>query len=72
MQRWHDILIDFVVDLPNNNKFINIIVVINCLTKMQYIISMDLIDAILVARYFVKYIFKLYKFLNLIISDHKN
>ena len=34
-------------------------------------IPMDLIDAILVAKYFVKYVFKLYRLPNLIISNYK-
>ena len=37
---------------------------------MQYIIPIDLINAILVAEYFVKYIFKLHRLPNLIISDY--
>jgi hypothetical protein len=37
--------------------------------KMRYIIPIELIDAILVAECFVKYIFKLYRLSNLIISD---
>ena len=36
---------------------------------MRYMIPMDLIDAILVAEYFVKYVFKLYRLPNLIISN---
>ena len=63
MQKWRNILINFIVDLPNSNKFINIIVVVNRLTKMRHIISIKLISTILVAKYFIKYIFKLYKFL---------
>jgi hypothetical protein len=35
-------------------------------------IPIKLIDAILVAEYFVKYVFKLYGLPNLIISDHGN
>jgi hypothetical protein len=69
MQRWRDILIDFIVDLPSSNEFINIIVVINRLIKMRYIIPIKLINAILVAEYFVKYIFKLHRLPNLIISN---
>jgi len=71
MQKWRDILIDFVVNLPSSNKFINIIVVVNRLTKMRYIIPIDLINIILVAEYFIKYVFKLHKLFNLIISNHK-
>ena len=48
----------------------NIIVVVNHLIKMRYIIPIDLINAILVAKYFVRYVFKLYRLLNLIISNY--
>jgi hypothetical protein len=56
MQRWRDILINFIIDLPSSNRFINIIVVVNCLIKMRYIIPIDLINAILVAECFIKYV----------------
>jgi len=70
MQKWRDILIDFVVDLPSSNGFMNIIVVVNRLIKMRYMIPIDLINAILVAECFIKHIFKLYGLLDLIISDY--
>ena len=35
-------------------------------------IPMELINAILVAKYFVKYVFKLYRLSNLIISNYKS
>jgi hypothetical protein len=35
-------------------------------------IPIELIDAILVAEYFIKYIFKLYELPNLIISDYRS
>jgi hypothetical protein len=69
MQRWRNILIDFIVDLPSSNGFINIMVVVDCLIKMRHIIPIELIDAILVTEYFIKYIFKLYRLPNLIISN---
>ena len=69
MQRWRNILINFIVDLPSSNGFTNIMVVVNRFIKMQYIIPMDLINAISVAKYFVKYVFKLYRLPNLIISN---
>ena len=69
MQKWRDILIDFIVDLPSSNRFINIIIVVNRLIKMRYIIPINLINTILVAKYFIKYVFKLYKLSNLIISN---
>jgi len=70
MQRWRNILINFMVDLPSSNRFINIIVVVNHLIKIQHIIPMDLINIILVAKYFVKHVFKLHRLPNLIISNY--
>ena len=37
---------------------------------MRYMISIDLINAVLVAKYFIKYVFKLYRLPNLIISNY--
>ena len=34
MQKWRNILINFMVDLPSSNRFINIIVVVNRLIKI--------------------------------------
>jgi len=39
---------------------------------MQYIIPIDLINAILGAKYFIKHVFKLYRLPNLIISNYKS
>jgi len=72
MQRWRNILINFVVDLPSSNRFINIIVVVNCLIKIQYMIPIDLINIILVAKCFVKHVFKLHRLPNLIISNYRS
>jgi hypothetical protein len=69
MQKWRDILIDFIVDLPSSNRFTNIIVVVDRFMKMRYMIPIKLIDTILVAEYFVKYVFKLHRLPNLIISN---
>jgi hypothetical protein len=60
------------VDLLSSNKFINIIVTVNRLIKIQYIISIKLINTISVTEYFIKYIFKLYRLPNLIISNYKS
>jgi IS30 family transposase len=70
MQRWRDILIDFIVDLPSSNGFTNIMVVVDRLIKMQHIVPIDSIDAILVAKYFVRYVFKLHRLPNSIVSDY--
>ena len=69
MRRWRNILINFIINLPNSNRFINIIVVVNRLIKIQYLISIDLINAILVAECFVRYIFKLHGLPKLIVSN---
>ena len=58
------------VDLPSSNRFINIIVVVNHLIKMQYMIPIDLINAVSVAKCFVRYIFKLHGLPNSIISNY--
>jgi len=65
-------LINFIVNLPSSNRFINIIVVINHLIKMRYIIPIDSINMILVAKYFIKHVFKLHGLPNLIISNYKS
>jgi hypothetical protein len=69
MQKWRDISINFIVDLLSSNRFTNIIVVVNRLMKMRYMIPIESINAISVAECFVKYIFKLYRLPNLIISN---
>ena len=72
MQKWRDILINFIVDLLSSNGFINIMLVVNCLIKMRYMVPIDLINTILVAECFVRYIFKLHRLPNLIISNYKS
>ena len=39
---------------------------------MRYIVSIKLINTILVTKYFIKYIFKLYRLPNLIISNYRS
>jgi len=39
---------------------------------MRYIIPIDLINVILVAKCFIKYVFKLYGLSNLIISNYRS
>jgi len=56
----------------DDRLFPTVIVVVNCLIKMRYIIPMDLINAILVAKCFIKYVFKLYRLSNTIISNHRS
>jgi hypothetical protein len=70
MQKWCNILINFIVDLPSSNGFTNIIVVVDRLIKMRHMIPMESINAISVAEYFIKHVFKLHRLPNLIISDY--
>jgi hypothetical protein len=72
MQKWRDISIDFIVDLPSSNGFTNIIVVVNRLTKMRYMVPIDSINTVSVAKCFIKYIFKLHRLPNLIVSDYRS
>ena len=69
MQKWRDISINFIVDLPSSNRFTNIIIVVNRFIKMWYIIPINSINAVSVAKYFIKYIFKLHRLPNSIVSD---
>ena len=50
----------------------NIIVIVNRLIKMQYMVSIDLINTILIAKYFVRYVFKLYRLPDLIVVNYKS
>ena len=45
-------------------------VVVNHLMKMRHMIPINSINAILVAKYFVRYIFKLHRLPNSIISNY--
>ena len=47
-------------------------VVVNRLMKMRYMVFIDLINAVLVTKYFVRYVFKLHRLPNLIISDYES
>jgi hypothetical protein len=61
-----------VVDLPSSNGFMNIIVIVDCLMKMQYMIPIESINTILVAECFIKYVFKLHRLPNSIISNRRS
>jgi hypothetical protein len=72
IQRWRNILINFIINLPSSNRFTNIIVIVDRLMKIRHIIPIESINTILVAECFIKHIFKLHGLLNLIISDRKS
>jgi hypothetical protein len=57
------------VDLLSSNGFINIIIVVNYFMKMRHMVPIDLINAVLVAECFVKYVFKLHRLPNLVVSN---
>ena len=65
-------IILFIVNLPSSNGFTNIIVVVNRLIKMRHMIPINSINTILVAKYFVRHVFKLYRLPNSIISNYRN
>jgi hypothetical protein len=72
MQKWRDILINFIVDLPSSNGFTNIIVVVNRLMKMRHMVPIDSINAVSVAKCFVRYVFKLHRLPNSIVSNYRS
>ncbi len=50
----------------------NIMIVINQLTKMRHMISLKLLDIIKVAEAFIQNVFKLHELSITIISDHED
>ena len=72
MWQWQDILIDFIVDLLNDNNYMNIMIIINWLMKMRHIIFLKLLNIVKIAEIFTQNVFKLHELLNTIIFDHKD
>ena len=72
MKWWCDILIDFVVKLSNSNEYMNVMIVVNQLTKMRHMILLKMLDVIEVAEVFTKNIFKLHALPDTIVSDHED
>ena len=68
-QRWKDILVDFVVNLPASKGCINIIVVVDWLFKMKHLIACPDMLAPAVVQLFLNYIWKLHGLLETIIFD---
>ena len=69
---WQDISIDFVVNLSNNNDYTNIMMIIDWLTKMKHMISLNLLDVIEIVKIFIQNVFKLHELSDMIISDCEN
>ena len=72
MWQWQDILIDFIINLSNNNDYTNVMIVINQLIKMRYMIFLKLLDIIEIAEVFIQNIFKLYELSDMIIFNHED
>jgi hypothetical protein len=70
---WTDISIDYITTLPacqrNSRIYEHILVVVNCLIKMQHLISVTGLSTEELVEGFVNYIYKLYSALSTIVSD---
>ena len=53
MQQWWDILINFIVDLLNNNSYMNIMIIIDWLTKMKHMIFLKSLNVIEIVKIFM-------------------
>ena len=72
IQQWQNILIDFIINLSNNNDYTNIMIIIDWLMKMKHMIFLKLLNIIKIAEIFIWNVFKLYKLSNIIIFDHED
>src|SRR6266550_8968718 len=66
-QRWKDVLINFIIDLPISKGYMNIIVVIDRLSKIRYLIACPNILTPTIAQLFLDYVWKLYRLSKMII-----
>lgn len=70
---WSEIAVDFVVELPSSKwdkqSYQNIMVVTDRLTKWRYYIPCQSMDALTIARLFLRYIFSRHGLLDSITSD---
>ncbi len=65
-------MINFIVNLLNNNKYINIIIIINKFIKLQYLITLKFLDIEIVVDVFIKNIFKLHKLSDIIVFNYNS
>ena len=70
MWQWYNISINFVIDLSNSNKYMNIMIVIDKFMKLWYLIAFKFLDVNTIVDVFIKNVFKLHKLFDTIISDH--
>ena len=50
MRWWCDILINFIVELSNSNEYMNVMIVVNQLTKMRHMILLKTLDASAISK----------------------
>ena len=72
MQWWQDILINFIINLSNSNDYMNIMIIVDWLTKMRHMIHLKSLNIIKIAEIFIQNVFKLHELSDMIISDHEN
>ena len=65
-------MIDFIVDLLNSNRYMNIMIIIDKFTKLQYLIILKFLNVEIIVDVFIKNVFKLHELFDTIISDHDN
>ena len=67
--RWKNIIVDFVIELPSFNSYTNIMIVVECLTKMRHLILCFNIIVSSVAQLFLINVWKLHNLSDLIVFD---
>ena len=62
-------MIDFIVNLSNNNDYTNIMIIVNQLIKMRHMILLKSLNIIKIAEVFIQNVFKLHELSDMIIFD---
>jgi hypothetical protein len=68
-RRWADISVDFVVNLPESEGYKNVMVVVDRLSKYRYLILCSKIEALDVARMFLRHVWCNYGLPDTIVSN---
>ena len=69
---WWNISIDFIINLSNNNDYMNVMIIINQFIKMRHMIFLKSLNVIEIAEVFTQNIFKLHELSDTIISDRED
>ena len=69
---WWNISIDFIIDLSNNNDYMNVMIVIDWFTKIRHMIFLKSLNIIEIAEVFIQNVFKLHELSDMIIFDHRD